>query len=158
MQGFQFWSQLLIATILIVIPIIIVLFRRNWSQKFPAIVNFLTAVLFFLGTFAFVVYLVNHKYYSDVSAAVKQSKYQTVEGVVAGLHPPIDYYGSGKLSAKSATFFVNGVLFNCWDKDHQRGTGFFDRVDLLNNGLQVRIQYVNLNGHNNCITRIEVSK
>ena len=157
-QGYQNWSQLVIAALYIAFPVLALWIQRRIGWRFPTIVKFPLAVLIFLGVSICIMVPFGYKYYLNVRSAVDRSAFEIIEGTVTNLHQPIRYSSTiigGAL--EPASFSVNGITFRCWDQSHQRGHDFFQRSDLLHNGLQVRIYYVNSNSHENIITHLEVS-
>ena len=157
-QGFQNWSSLILAVIFFTVPGCILWFGHRAGRHFPRWIVFPLAVLIFGGVSMCIMLPFGYRYYLAVRSAVKDSRYQIVEGVVTNLHQPKRYStGLSRMGLEPAEFLVNGIHFRCWDKSNQRGHDFFQRSDLLHDGLAVRIYYVNLNGHDNAITHLEAS-
>lgn len=155
-EGHQSWNTLVFGMLFCATPALAIWYQRRAKWRFPVFIKLILGGMIFAGGFSFVSFAIGYWYYLDVQAAVRQSKYQVVEGVVTNLHQPKRFStGIHGTRWEPAVFSVGNIPFRCWDKANQRGHDFFQRSDLLRDGLPVRICYVNLNGQENVITRLE---
>jgi len=94
-----------------------------------------------------------HRYqnYLDMKAALRQSRCDVAEGVVADLHPLYSIKGGGA----GETFSVGGSEFSYRAGSAQNG---FHQVGIIRDGLQVRIYYYDWHdNHNKDIARLEIA-
>ena len=154
---FQNWSQLEGALVFMIVPSFILWYWRRSGGKLPPILSFILGGMIFLGVAMLPQFIFSYRHYLAIRSATSQSSVQIIEGVVTNLHQPRrDSSGVNGTRLEPAEFSVNGILFRCWDKNNQRGHDFFQQSDVLHEGLHARIYYVNLDGHENTITRLEV--
>jgi len=120
-----------------------------------------TIVPIALSVFAMIalaVFVANYLAFRGVIDAIKHGECKVVEGDVNELRQPIFYStGLSKMRSKPGSFEVAGVTFYCWSSKTKSGQIGFQKIEILYDGLPVRINFVK-QGHNDIITHLEILK
>jgi hypothetical protein len=161
-SGYQNWSQLVFSLVFIIFSVLAMQLIKRTGWRISPNIAVIPTLLCGFGLLSSLPFCFNYWLYLDIQHQirhVKNESIKTVEGVISKLHQPIRY-SSGVNGTRDdpAEFMVGNIQFRCWDVNTQRGHIGFQRSDLLQEGLQVRISYVSHNSHENIITRMEIAQ